>query len=151
MADWAERFWSKVARAGPDECWLWKGARHPKGYGEFRSPPGLTKIAHRVAFILSRGDIPPGLLICHSCDNPPCCNPRHLFAGTAKENSLDMVSKGRSPRGERQGHTRMTEREVRAIRRLNDLAVRQKDLAEAFGVPQQTMSAIIKRKNWKYV
>lgn len=151
MADWTERFWSKVDRAGPDECWLWKGARHPKGYGEFRSPPGITKIAHRVAFILSHGGIPSGLLICHSCDNPPCCNPKHLFAGTAKENSLDMVSKCRSPRGERQGHTSMTEREVRAIRRLNDLSVRQKDLAEAFGVPQQTMSAIINRKNWKYL
>ena len=151
MADWAERFWSKVDRAGPDECWLWKGSRHPKGYGEFRSPPGITKIAHRVAFILSHGGIPSGLLICHSCDNPPCCNPKHLFAGTAKENSLDMVSKGRSPRGERQGHTSLTEREVRAIRRLNDLSVRQKDLAEAFGVPQQTMSAIINRKNWKYL
>ena len=93
----AERFWSKVNRVeDPDECWEWiPKARHKFGYGIFMDRPYGTKKAHRVAWELTNGEIPNGLMVLHTCDNPPCCNPNHLFLGTAQDNSLDMMSKGR--------------------------------------------------------
>ena len=146
------RFWQKVDKSGGDNsCWEWKGSKHPKGYGCFNARRGMTKIAHRIAYILTHGEIPSGKMVCHKCDNPSCCNPSHLFLGSASDNSSDMVIKGRSPYGERQGHTSLTFREVLAIRRLHMTGkVMQKDLCEAFGVKQQTMSAILAGKNWKY-
>jgi hypothetical protein len=91
----AERFWSKVDRRGADECWSWKGGRRRRGYGIF-SAGGSQLLAHRMAWQLSRGPIPPKMFICHHCDNPPCCNPAHLFIGSAADNFHDMIMKGRA-------------------------------------------------------
>lgn len=79
---------------GPDECWPWTGAVTGKGYGKI-SLAYRHRNAHRVAFELWHGPIPDGLLVCHRCDNRPCCNPAHLFVGTAKDNAEDMMAKGR--------------------------------------------------------
>lgn len=106
-----ERFWEKVDKsAGPDGCWLWQAQVHPRGYGRFAIGSRTDKTrqqvpAHRVAYELGNGPIPEGHYVCHRCDNPPCCNPAHLFTGTQQENMNDMKAKGRQnkPRGDRNG------------------------------------------------
>lgn len=90
-----ERFWGKVNRIGFEECWEWMAARDPNGYGRIGGKRPRAELAHRVAYRLTRGDIPLGLHVCHSCDNPPCCNPNHLFLGTDLDNNRDMRAKGR--------------------------------------------------------
>jgi len=89
-----ERFWSKVDVRGRDECWEWQ-ASGSKGYGRLMMD-GVTWGAHRLAFTLVKGRIPDGMCVLHSCDNPPCCNPAHLFIGTHADNMRDMAKKGRS-------------------------------------------------------
>ena len=111
----AARFWSKVDKRGPDECWEWIACKTGKGYGQF-SIDGRPYLVHRISYELANGAIPDGLFVCHHCDNPSCCNPAHLFLGTNKDNICDCVAKGRHysrthpelvPRGERHGsHTR---------------------------------------------
>lgn len=89
-----ERFWSHVRIAGDDECWEWRAARDDNGYGRCGFM-GKTLLTHRVAFLISNGFLIDEMFVCHSCDNPPCCNPKHLFLGTHADNMQDMVSKGR--------------------------------------------------------
>lgn len=96
-AKFIEKFWARVDKSGGDNaCWSWTGALYRNGYGSVYLRPKLYLRTRRVAYELTHGEIPDGLYICHRCDNPPCCNPAHLFAGTAKDNFEDMVKKGRS-------------------------------------------------------
>ena len=88
------RFWSHVER-GPD-CWEWTARRDKDDYGQFAISKGKSAVAHRVAYSLSVGDIPDGMFVCHTCDNPPCCNPEHLWIGTNQDNMDDMVRKNRA-------------------------------------------------------
>lgn len=97
MSD-AEKFWSRVAMAAPDECWEWGGERNRHGYGWFttyRNGGRNRQYAHRRALELMGECLVPGLVVMHSCDNPPCVNPAHLTQGTQKENLQDALKKGR--------------------------------------------------------
>ncbi len=142
-----DRFWSKVNKS--DECWVWTRARNPKGYGWFGFRQRL-QLAHRVSWMLAFGDIPEGLDVLHSCDNPPCVRPEHLFLGTHGDNNADRHAKGRSagPKGEVNGNSRLTLEDVREIRALRG-QVLQKDLAARFGVNQSNISHIQNNRTWR--
>jgi hypothetical protein len=94
-------FWDRVDRsAGPDACWPWTGAINKSGYGSYCVAGGAVRTASRVAYELTHGPIPPGpgyhgLVVMHSCDNRPCCNPKHLSLGTQADNNFDRDQKGR--------------------------------------------------------
>src|SRR4051812_25042735 len=113
-----DRFWSKVAIRGPDECWPWQRAKESSGYGRFRWN-GRSALAHRVAHMLCNGAIEGGRrgpVVMHSCDNPSCCNPAHLSVGTHADNVADKQAKDRQPCCEVHYKTRLTSDEVRQIR-----------------------------------
>lgn len=90
-----KKFWDKVDKSG--DCWIWLGSKNSQGYGYFNFKP--SRLAHRVVLMLKGVEIPEGMLVCHHCDNPSCVNPDHLFIGTHKDNSKDMMRKGRSLKG----------------------------------------------------
>lgn len=140
-----DRFWSKVDLSEPEGCWEWRGTRYAGGYGYF-SFGRKGVLAHRVAYELCVGPIPEGLWVLHSCDNPACVNPDHLRPGTPKENSADMVARGRSGRP----GARLTEAAVRIIRRSYQAGgASQRGLAEVFGVSQHTIYQVVNYKTWK--
>lgn len=128
-------------------CWLWLGARAPKGYGSCRHRR-RTRAAHHVAYELHRGPITPGLHVLHSCDNPPCVNPAHLFLGTPMDNTRDMMRKGRHRclplTGERHGMTRLTTKQVGEIRSLYP-ALSHRQIAERVGASSSQVGKIIRR------
>lgn len=139
-----ERFWSKVDKTG--ECWLWTGGTDKGDYGTFALPGGVSVRCHRFSWELERGPIPTGLLVCHTCDTPRCVNPTHLFLGTPKDNTADMMTKGRSRFGRR-----LTEDNVREIRRLVATGATRREVAERFGVSASAVGAIVARYRWSHV
>ncbi len=100
---------------GEDSCWPWKRALNKDGYGRFKME-GHYPMAHRVAYRQSCGPIPVDFKVCHSCDNPPCCNPRHFFLGTDVDNVADRHAKGRDARGDNHGLRKHPERVARGVR-----------------------------------
>jgi len=159
-------FWAKVRKAEPDECWLWTTAIGAGGYGKFCM---LRKnwLSHRMAYTLTHGPIPLGLLVRHTCDTPPCCNPAHLVLGSQADNVADRVVRGRSASGDRAGlrlhpESRIKgERHPRAILREDDVrfireAARAKlltrtQLAHRYGVKTVTIDRAISRHSWAHI
>jgi hypothetical protein len=149
-----ERFWAKVDKRKPHECWEWQGWRNPHGYGGISrggaSGAGSHGVGtHIISWELHNGTIPNGLWVCHHCDNPPCVNPGHLFLGTRQDNIDDMVSKSRQIHGERVPWSKLTEGHIEDIRKMSDRGMLQHEIGEYFGVSQPTISYIIRGKTWK--
>lgn len=160
-----DRFMAKVDVRGPDECWPWTGARDDQGYG-------LFKVARRMhqapRWLLARTlgrELAEDEVTRHTCDNPPCCNGRHLLAGTPRDNSQDAQDRGRLTRGdrhwtratperlhgERNPAARLTAEQVATIRDLYASGARQIDLAADYGISQPLVSQIIRRKVWAHI
>lgn len=157
-----ERFWEKVDKDSSSvfyngaRCWEWTASRFHTGYGSIRIA-GKLRYAHRVAYEISFGNTQSRLDVLHKCDNPPCVNPEHLFAGTHKENMDDMVRKGRQrkpgpntpARGEASGKCKLTDQQVdeirRRYRRLGIGGETSTTLANEYGVSPRYILDIVNR------
>lgn len=149
--DLATRLRHYAPEGKPDECWEWTMARN-KNYGMISIGKSKLRGAHIVAWELAnKRALPPGLVITHSCDNPPCTNPKHLVLGTHGDNVNDKVSKERQSRGKDNGMAKLTDADVRTIRRLYEAGMAQRTIAEQFGIIQSNVSAIVRRRTWKHV
>ncbi len=154
-----DRIWAKVKKGSDAECWEWTGGCTRAGYGTI-SYQNRHQYAHRLVYEFTHGAIPDGMLICHTCDNPICVNPAHLWVGTKGDNNRDMIAKGRNwlqqkperqVRGERQGSAKLTEAAVRDIRMLASQGCSLRELATKYGVSDTTINTVVARKWWKHV
>lgn len=143
------RFWDAVNKS--NGCWEWTKARKQSGYGQFVNSRTSVS-AHRYSYILAFGDIPDGLSVLHRCDNPPCVRPDHLFLGNARDNSRDMVSKGRHRNGNLHGNghpnSKLNNIVVRLIR-LDTLPYAA--LAKKWGVSKGHIARIKARQSWRHI
>ena len=144
----AEAFATYMPGQPPESgCWDWTGYTDPNGYGRF----GLNGVhipAHVAAHRIYNGTIPDGLCILHSCDRRICVQPRHLRAGTNGDNIADKLFRGRQARGSRMGNAKLTEEDVKWLRRV-DLS--NAKVAAILGVDRSTISVIRSRTTWKHV
>lgn len=164
-----DRFFNKVSFGTPNDCWEWVGAQKPSGYGNLRYK-NTYYLAHRFAYAIFEGDLPDDKYVCHHCDHPPCVNSSHLFLGTAKENTRDMMKKGRDgfqkncatgkdsgqhthPEkrmyGEKNGNALLDWDTVDEMRqRYENEDLTYDDLAEEYGVSISTISLVIRKERW---
>lgn len=143
-------FWSKVDMLG--DCWVWKRAVTSAGYGHLRAE-GRDYASHRCVYEYIHGSIPAGLMVRHSCDNPPCVNPLHLLVGTAKMNTDDMWARGRGVTpasvGSANGRAVLTENIVIEIReRFAAGQISPKDLAREYQVGRDVINRILTGRSW---
>lgn len=135
-------------------CWNWVRARDSDGYGHFVLN-GRWQKAHRYAYERVHGPLAAGLKACHRCDNPPCVNPAHIFAGTNSDNMKDATRKGRAKApvftGEAHGMAIVTEAEVLEIRRRRAAGERRVDVARRIGISPELTYRIEKRKIWRHI
>ena len=129
-------------------CWEWQGSSSSSGYGDLHYE-GQHWLVHRFVYTCTKGEIPSGLIIWHTCDNRKCCNPAHLNLGTHQQNVLDKEMKGRGNAGERNGIFTLTRADVETIRLKVIQGVRQIRLAEEYGVNRSCISKIINGTHWK--
>lgn len=151
-----ERFWRRVDKKSHDECWEWKGAKASK-----KKPYGVIKLsrdgkcvgilAHRVSYELSGREIEDGLIVCHSCDNPSCVNPSHLWMGTDADNSKDKVSKNRHTKGSDAWIAKLSESQIPEIYKLYSDGWTQSEIGAKFEVSPKVISSILTGKSWKHV
>lgn len=148
----AVRFWEKVdMSSGPGGCWPWLGVKS-RGYGKLASGARTaSRMATHVALELAGIDVPDGMRVCHRCDNPSCVNPAHLFVGTARDNSRDMVAKDRHCRGERYPHHKLTDEQAVQIRELKAAGATYDELEHQFGVGRSPLHRIVTGRCWRHV
>lgn len=140
-------FWKCVDRQGPDDCWEWIHNKTDRdGYGRF-SLRGYPYRAHRISYAIENGD-PKGLCVCHTCDNPICVNPAHLWSGTNRDNTDDKVTKDRQARGEEDGNSKLTKGQVVEI-----LASKETNIALAaqYQVSDSLIAHIRRGRIWKHL
>jgi len=148
--DLEKRFWGKVRKT--DTCWEWTGCYGTGGYGIFSPINGDPVVAHRVAYQLAIGPIPKGMCVCHHCDNRKCVRPGHLFIGTHKDNSADMVKKNRQIKGEMVAISKLNPEKVQEIfKRWQNGGISQSQLAREYGVSPSNVRAIIFGLSWRWV
>lgn len=142
-----QNFWSKVSKKDVSSCWLWVGAKNNAGYGNIKYE-GKYLNAHRVSYILNKGPIPEGYYVCHTCDNPSCVNPDHLFVGTPQDNDDDKVRKGRQTKGEEHPISKLTEEDVLKIRTMKGS---HSEIARKFKVSRRLIGMIKNKTIWKHL
>lgn len=134
-----ERFEDKYIPVTESGCWIWIGATYLNGYGQFFINKIVTG-AHRAAWMLFKGEIPKGMRVCHTCDVPCCVNPAHLFLGTAKDNSQDMLGK------DRHGRTSLSSLDVTNIRKIDNLS--NAEIAKKYSVSTKVVYRIRNNETW---
>lgn len=149
-----KRFWSQVAKKGPDDCWEWLGSKAGKyrEYGRMKFGDRVEG-AHRVSWILHNGPIPDGLDVLHKCDNAGCVNPAHLWLGTHTDNMRDKMRKGRGGHqiGEVNHAAKLTEQDVLEIREWLKQGMSQREAARRKGVSSVAISYINTRTTWRHI
>jgi hypothetical protein len=142
------RFWAKVDKRGPNDCWPWLAALDKDGYGFMNggqvNGKQVTVRAARVAYELEYGPLPPGIFALHECDHRDCCNARHLKAGTPKQNAHDAAIRGRLTR-------KLTDAQVMEIIELRESGLTLAKLAKQFGVSSTTISSIVRGKTYSWL
>lgn len=145
------RLWKRVIKSlNPDGCWEWQGSKDSSRYGQL-SVEGEMILVHRISFELHNGPIPEGKKVLHSCDNPPCVRPDHLFLGDDIDNALDRNRKGRQAKGERIHAAKLTAGDVIHMRSLRKSGTHLTELAKQFGVCSTHVWMVCARRLWKHV
>ena len=159
-----ERLFAKLSVKGEDECWEWTANKLGGGYGVFYLQ-GKTYYVHRLSYLLYRGEIPEGMLVCHTCDNPACANPKHLFLGTIRDNMADKIRKNRQAKGvthamfgnghlmigENNPTAKLTDDQVRQIFNLKEQRLTQHEIGRRFGIRQATVSGLLHGKRYPHI
>lgn len=143
-----ERFWGRVEKT-PNGCWLWKAGKFAKGYGAFRYK-GMRK-AHRISYFLTNGPIPQGAQVCHRCNNRACVNPSHLYLGDTRQNMGDKKLHGTGPKGEKNGNSKLSSKDISKIFFLKSLKFTNKKIAEQCGVSSACISMILNGERWQHL
>jgi HNH endonuclease len=143
-----KNFWAQIEKTAT--CWFWTGVTNTLGYGKIQLNKRFI-LVHRFMWRWFNGPIPDGLHVLHKCDEPLCVNPKHLFLGTQEDNVRDCIQKGRhrSGYGEKNRHAKLTEEDVKEIRKRIDMPAIA--LAKAFMVSINTIWAIKSLRSWKHV
>lgn len=149
---WIESFNAKWKLNEANGCWEWTAAKYTNGYGQIKVPKQRVQmVAHRLSYLIHHGEIPNGQYVLHKCDNRCCVNPEHLWLGTKKDNSQDMVAKNRHLFGERQAGHKLTEKHVRIVLELKKLGVKQIRIAEMLGMSNMQISRIVRAERWAHM
>lgn len=148
--DWRDRFMGYVDVGDAGACWLWTAGRARNGYGKFKLH-GRTLGAHRLMYLLYYGNLPDNSQVCHTCDNRPCVNPKHLFLGTCRDNMKDKVSKHRQARGGTNGRSVFDETTAAEIKTLRRAGWKLTELAARFGVNASSISHLCIGRKWRHV
>lgn len=151
-----DRFVEKIDKTGT--CWIWKGAKTPRGYGKFSLPTGTANVryvyAHRHSYELANGPIPDGMIVCHTCDNPWCVNPDHLFVGSHQDNTDDCIRKGRlrngTSIGEKHGRSTISQHQASDIKRLYADVRSPLEISKRTGISRGVINAVVYGKTWRH-
>jgi hypothetical protein len=159
--DRATAFWECVDAGNVNSCWEWLGLKCLDGYGVFHYTPSIRENgvkarpkqqAHRFSLLLTGAEFPPGHMACHTCDNPPCVNPCHLYVGTRRDNSRDCIARGRqnSPAGENNARSKLSDSIVVDIRERALSGESASDLAREYEIVKSTVCNVLHGNTWAH-